>query len=204
MTDSSASAGTPRLDPGDILIAEFEYAALAAQQANDDRVSVVNYYFAAIGTVLATVALLDLKSPTHLAVFGAITSGLAALGVMSLLKLAKLRLAWYDSAQAMCQIKEYYIRDFPGQELASAFRWRAATIPAPGKRWSLAFLMAMTTALLSSAAMGGTLFLWGLALGRWWAVPGGLVGLTMIVFQALLWSLLCRGRPARAGSSQVR
>ena len=172
MTESAASEKTPGLDPGDILIAEFEYAAQTTQQANDDRVSVVNYYFAAMGTLLATVVLLDLQNATHLAVFGAITFGLAVLGIMSLLKLAKLRLAWNDSARAMCRIKEYYIREFPDRDLAPAFRWRMETIPAAGKKWSLAFLMAMTTALLSSASSGGALFLWGLALGHWWAVQG--------------------------------
>ena len=192
MAEPDTNDKTLELDPGDILIAEFEYAAQTAAQANEDRVNVVNYYFAAIGALLATVVLLDFQNASHLAVFGAITCGLGILGIMSVLKLAKLRLAWSDSVRAMCQIKEYYIRECSSRDLGSAFRWRSETIPAAAKKWSMAFLMAVTTALLSSVSFGGTLFLWGLALGRWWAVQAVIAGLIMSVLQVLLWSRLCR------------
>lgn len=182
------------LDPNEILSHEFDYAAQTAFQANEDRVRVFNYYLATAGTLIAAVVLADLTNSAHLIVFGLVLSGLAILGLMSLLKLAKLRLAWIDSVRAMCQIKKYYVQMCDEVDLSRAFRWTTETIPSAGKKWTVAFLMALTITLLNSASMGGAVLFWGLlATGRLWIIESVLAGLLSLVGQLVVWFRLCRG-----------
>jgi hypothetical protein len=182
------------LDPNEILSREFEYAAQTAFQANEDRIRVFNYYLATAGTLIAAVALADLTKRTDLmAGFSLLFGGLAILGVVSFLKLAKLRLAWTDSVRAMCQIKEYYIQMCDEVQLERAFRWKMETIPPVGKKWTVALLMALSIGLLSSASAGGAVFLWGLAAtGRSWIVQSVLMGLLSLAGQLVIWGRLCR------------
>jgi hypothetical protein len=183
-----------KLDPNEILSREFEYAAQTAFQAHEDRVRVFNYYLATAGTMIAAVVLADLTNSIHLAVFGLLFGGLTTLGFMSLLKLAKLRLAWADSVRAMCQIKEYYIQMCDEVQLTRAFRWKMETIPPVGKKWTVAFLMALTIDFLSSASAGGAVLFWGLAAtGRVWIIQSVLIGLFSLAGQLIVWRFLCRG-----------
>jgi hypothetical protein len=183
-----------KLDPNEILSREFDYAAQTAFQAHEDRVKVFNYYLATAGTLIAAVVLADLTNRTHLVVFVLLFGGLAILGFMSLLKLAKLRLAWSDSVRAMCQIKEYYVQMCDEVQLARAFRWTMETIPPVGKKWTVAFLIALTIGLLNSASAGGVVLLWGLAvMGRLWIIQSVLAGLCSLVGQLVVWFCICRG-----------
>ena len=110
----------------------------------------------------------------------------------SLLKLAKLRLAWIESVRAMCQIKEYYIQMCDEFQLTSAFRWTMETIPRAGKKWTVAFLIALAVALLSSASAGGAVFLWGLAaFDRRWAIQSAFIGLSGFAAQLVVWFRVC-------------
>lgn len=184
-----------KLDPNEILSREFDYAAQTAFQAHEDRVSVFNYYLATAGTMIAALVLADLTNSTHLAVLGLLFGGLAILGFVSLLKLAKLRLAWADSVRAMCQIKEYYIQMCDEIQLTRAFRWKMETIPPLGKKWTVAFLIALAMDFLSSASVGGAVLFWGLAVaGKLWIIRSVLVGLVSLAGQLVVWCLLCRGR----------
>jgi len=61
--------------------------------------------------------------------------------------LARLRLAWRDSALAMNQIKQYYIDHIPGLE--TAFLWKAKTLPDKLKIASISFYTVLEVALLS-------------------------------------------------------
>jgi hypothetical protein len=180
------------LDPNEILSREFEYAAQTAFQAQEDRVRVFNYYLAMAGTTIAAALLPSSANNVHLGVFSLLFGGLAILGFLSLLKLAKLRLAWVDSVRAMCQIKEYYIQMCDKVQLERAFRWKRETIPPLGKRWTVAFLMALTIGFLSSASTGGAILLWGLAVGRSWIIQSILIGLFSLAVQVVLWCVLCR------------
>jgi hypothetical protein len=182
------------LDPNEVLSREFEYAAQTAFQAHEDRVRVFNYYLATMGTLIAAAILVDLTNRMHLTVLGVMFGGLTALGFMSLLKLAKLRLAWIDSVRAMCQIKEYYMRVCNEIELMGAFRWTTTTIPPAGKKWTVAFLMAATMALLNSACASGVLLVWGLATaGEIWVNRGVLAALLSLAGQLVVWLCVCRG-----------
>lgn len=181
------------LDPNEILSREFEYAAQTAFQANEDRVKVFNYYLATAGTMIAAAVLADLTNKVHLTVFGLAACGLAILGVVSMLKLVKLRLAWADSVRAMCQIKEYYIKMFDEIQLENAFRWKMETIPPTGKKWTVAFLMSLTIGALSSVAAGGAVLFWGLAAtGNLWIIQSALLGFSSFVGQIAAWYYVCR------------
>jgi hypothetical protein len=180
-----------KLDSNEILAREFDYAAQVAFQAHEDRVRVFNHYLATTGTLIAAVVLGDLTNRTHLAIIGLMLGGLAILGFMSFLKLAKLRLAWIDSVHAMCQIKEHYMKTCEEAYLMRAFRWTKQTIPPVGKKWSVAFLMAFTICILNSTSLGGVVFFWGLAAtSRFWIIQSVLAGLFGFAGQLVLWFLL--------------
>lgn len=183
----------PKLDPNTILSREFEYAAQTAIQANEDRVRVFNYYLATVGTMIAAAVLADQTSDMRLVIFGLAISGLAFLGVVSLLKLAKLRIAWAESARAMCQIKEYYSQMCDEIQLGRAFRWKMKTIPAVGKKWTIAFLMALVIMFLSSISAGGAVFFWCLIVtGEKWIFVSAIVGSASFAGQIVVWHHLCR------------
>jgi hypothetical protein len=182
------------LNPNDILTREFEYAAQTASQANEDRARMFLYYLATAGTLVATVVAVDLTGDQALLlVFALLFAGLGVLGTVSFLQLIKLRLAWIESARAMCQIKEFYIRVHGQIQLEDAFRWRMATIPAAGQKWTVAFLMAVVTALLSSVCIGAAVLLvgWGWR-DRPWTAAGTIAGLLAFAGQLVLWFWLCR------------
>ena len=141
----------------EILKLEFEYAQKTAEQAQDDRMAIVNLYLLLVGG-LGSVALalpqfsaqpaFALPDEAYAVLFGL----LGLLGFFTLLTLVRLRQAWQDSALAMNRIKQLYIEKFP--DLANAFRWRADTIPPPGKLWTITFNLSLLVALIDSVAMG--------------------------------------------------
>ena len=180
------------LDANEILGHEFDYAAQSASQANEDRARLYEYYLAMLG-VVAAAFLADADRQGHALIFGLLFLGLGFQGGMSLLKLARLRLAWVESVRAMCQIKAYYAERCPEMELAAAFRWTAQTIPPAGKRWTVAFLMALMIALLGSASFGGAVLLLLRAgtgeLHPLWAAAAGACAL---IAQTWLWERLVR------------
>lgn len=181
-----------KLDQNKILLAEFNHAANLTFRADEDRIRVFRYYLATVGTLIATLILVDLTDKLHLIIFGLVFAGLAVLGVMSLLKLAKLRLAWIDSVLAMHQIKNYYIQNCKEIQLEKAFRWKDKDIPSPGKKWTVAFLMVVSISFLSSFAIIGTILFLGLAItGKILIAPIFLIGLIFFIVQILIWSYIC-------------
>jgi hypothetical protein len=111
---------------------------------------------------------------------------------MSLLKPARLRVAWTESVRAMCQIIAYYLEACGDPRLNNAFRWTAESIPPAGKKWTVAFVMAMTLILLSSACAGASVLMWGLTTGGLWSVGGLAAGLLTYAGQLPVWLRGCR------------
>jgi hypothetical protein len=151
----------PALDADEILKQEFGYARETALQANSDRTQVVNLYLILVGGVgsillglpsLARGEGIEVPRATYAVVFFI----LGLLGVFSVLKLIRLRLAWYDSVLAMNAIKDFYLGTRP--ELAPAFRWRTETTPPPGKPGSISLDLAVLVALVDSLALGAGVF----------------------------------------------
>lgn len=124
--------------PNDILTAEFEYAKETAAQAMDDRHKMVNYYLIIVGIFANAIGMLltgkmekDLFGSlfTKNVVVGLLLFLIFIIGVLYLLKLIRLRSAWFESALCMNQIKDYYNEKFPEWELkGKAFRWTKETL----------------------------------------------------------------------------
>ena len=153
--------------PDDILIAEYEYIADTAKQANEDRSRVASFYFVSVGSIVAAIlgtqfAKDNLKSVS--VAFSILFFVLTLLGTLTIAQLARLRAAWHESIQAMNQIKDFYIKKFP--ETEPAFKWRIRTIPPTDKPFSIANLIALEVALLGALTTAAAFYFILFALGE--------------------------------------
>ena len=153
-------AGKIKLDKDEMLQAEFKYITQNAFQANEDRSRFSSYYFVTVGSFVAAV----LGSPTALnqksvaLAFCVLFIVLTLMGSLTIAQLARLRAAWHESVQAMNQIKNFYIKN--NTEIKPAFKWLDKEVPPTDKPYSIANLIAMEVAMLSSLTTGtGTYFL---------------------------------------------
>jgi hypothetical protein len=145
----------------EILKLEFEYAQTTAEQAQDDRATILNLYILLVGGVGSIIVGLGQASGFDLprGVYAIIFAMLALIGFFTLMKLVRLRQAWHDSVLTMNRIKDFYVERFP--ELASALRWRTATIPPPGKVWTITFSLCVLVAIIDSTALATAVQLTG-------------------------------------------
>lgn len=145
--------------PEEILKLEFEYANKTAEQAQDDRATIINLYLLLVGGVGSIIVGLgqssnfDLPRGVYAIVFGL----LGIIGFFILFQLVRLRQAWYDSALTMNRIKDFYVAKFPA--LADALHWRTTTIPPLGKWWTITFNLAALVAVIDSVAIGVAVFI---------------------------------------------
>jgi hypothetical protein len=145
----------------EILAEEFEYIAGTANQTNEDRARVSSFYLVAVGSLVAALfstQLLDktTNNGTLYLLFSGLLFVLTLLGTLTVIQLARLRAAWYESMKAMNQIKEYAIsRD---KDLAKAFRWRAESMPPLYKTNSISYQQTLEVALLSGLTFGAAVF----------------------------------------------
>jgi F0F1-type ATP synthase assembly protein I len=145
----------------ELLASEFDYIAQTAAQATEDRARVSNFYLIAVGSLIAAMfgtQLLELKSlpRTVNLMFGGLFLLLTLLGTSTIMQLARLRSAWYESMLAMNQIKDYMINE--NRPLAKAFRWQSRTLPPKYKTNSVSYFQAMEVALISGLMLGASLF----------------------------------------------
>ncbi|MBE7534481.1 MAG: hypothetical protein HS124_01950 [Anaerolineales bacterium] len=136
----------------EILKEEFNYIAQTAAQANEDRARVSSFYFVSVGSLIAALfgaqfLNLDVLALEFKLAISAVFFLLTLLGVSVILQLARLRLAWYESALAMNQIKEFAVEH--NHDLAEAFRWTTRTLPPRYKTASISFYQAREAAILS-------------------------------------------------------
>jgi hypothetical protein len=149
------------LNPEEILKLEFEYAQTTAEQAQDDRATILNLYLLLVGGVGSIIVGLgqtngaDLPRGVYALVFGL----LALIGFFTLAKLVRLRQAWHDSALTMNRIKDFYVERFP--DLTHALRWRTTTIPSPGRWWTITFNLALLVAIIDSTAFAVAIYFTG-------------------------------------------
>jgi hypothetical protein len=167
MSTPPVSAALP-LDPGDILIAEFEAARAAALQANEDRARVTSYFLATAGSMAAAILSLHFDvaaSPMPALGFAALFAALTWIGWTTLTQLADLRLAWIEGCRAMNQIKATYMAVLPGLE--AAFRWTDATLPPAYKPRSLSSQLARIVVTVMGLSAASTTVFGALGLGPW-------------------------------------
>jgi Na+/melibiose symporter-like transporter len=148
------------LNPDEMLQGEYKYIAQTAFQANEDRSRVTSFYFVSVGSFVAAIIGTRLEEQSRIVSFAffALFLVLTFMGALTIAQLARLRAAWHESVEAMNQIKDFYVKHRP--ELADAFKWRARSIPPTNKPYSIANLIAVEVALLSSLTTGaGAYFL---------------------------------------------
>jgi hypothetical protein len=193
-------AEKPELNPDDILIAEFEYIATTATQANEDRSKVASFYLVSFGSFIAALLTTQLgdgqQYPVELLEWGfaVLFLVLAALGLLTIIQLARLRMAWLESVLAMNQIKEYYISRFEVIKLSRAFRFNDKAMPKPFKVNSVAFVMILEVAILAGFAAGAAVIYLFQATGQqnWsWGWPTA-IGFGFSVLQIVLYRLLLK------------
>jgi hypothetical protein len=154
------------INPTEILVAEFNYIAESAFQANEDRARVSQFFFVTFATFIAAIfsSQLEHVDTNQIYITFAIVFLLVSmLGALTLLQLARLRQAWLESALAMNQIKDRLINMQP--ELGDCFRWTNDTLPPAFKVFSVGSILAIMVALLSGLAIGSSIAFYTLTRG---------------------------------------
>jgi len=174
--------------PDDILIAEYEYIASTAHDANEDRSRVASFYFVSVGSIVAAIlgtqfAKDNLRSVSF--AFSILFFVLTLLGALTIAQLARLRAAWHESIEAMNQIKDFYIHKFPDTE--PAFKWRIRTIPPTDKPYSIANLIALEVALLGALTTASAVYFILFALGEVTGLSWGIIAASFAVGAILQW-----------------
>jgi hypothetical protein len=151
----------PRVELDELLAAEFNYIALTATQANEDRARVSSFYLVAVGSLVAALFSTQFFEPEKLTqtvrlMFSGLFLLLTFLGMSTVLQLAQLRAAWHESMRAMNQIKDFAMKQNP--ELAEAFRWKTSTIPRKFKKSSVSYYQALEVSLIGGLTFGAAIF----------------------------------------------
>ncbi len=177
-----------KLAPDDMLIAEFNYIAQTAFQANEDRARVTSFYFVSVGSLVAAIlgtqfAGQDLRSIAlaFFFLFGVLTG----LGILTIKQLARLRAAWHESAEAVNTIKDFYLTNYPALE--PAFKWHHKTIPPTDKKNSIANLMAVEVSLLGALTAGAAFYFLSAALALPAPANWIVVGVSILAGYGLHW-----------------
>ncbi len=145
----------------ELLAAEFEYIAQTAIQANEDRARVSSFYLIAVGSLVVAMFGTQFFDPHFFTrtvdlMFSGLFFLLTYLGTSTIMQLARLRMAWYESMLAMNQLKDYMM----GQDktLVKAFRWTTNTLPPKYKKESVSYYQAFEVALISGLMLGAAVF----------------------------------------------
>ena len=151
----------PPLDFDELLAAEYDYIAQTASQAHEDRARVSSFYLIAVGSLVAALFSTQLFEPdsftqTVKIMFGGLFILLTLLGTSTIMQLARLRAAWFESMQAMNKLKEFMVSQ--NKELAKAFHWTNASLPSKFKTDSVSYYQAAEVALISALMFGAAIF----------------------------------------------
>jgi hypothetical protein len=145
----------------ELIAAEFNYIAQTATQANEDRARVSSFYLIAVGSLIAALfgtQLFDADQFTQSVkfMFSGLFLLLTLLGTSTVMQLAQLRSAWYESMMAMNQLKDFAMQQSP--ELVNAFRWKTDTLPERYKRGSVSYYQALEVSLIGGLMFGAATF----------------------------------------------
>jgi len=158
MTENTSAIAPLEIE--EIIAAEYEYIAQTAFQAQEDRARVTSFYIVSLGSLFGaffgTTFSEEKINALAYAGFAGLFFFLSYFGIVTLKQLVFLRKAWFESAKAMNQIKDFLIKK--DAELKDVFRWQSKTLPSPYKTNSVAFLLAEQVALLGSITIGAGIF----------------------------------------------
>ena len=139
----------------EIVAAEYEYIAQTAFQAQDDRASVTTFYLVNVGSIFGAALFGTTQtqwSDFFHPAFSALLFFLTFFGFLTLKQLIALRLAWFNSAKAMNQIKKYLMEQNP--DLEKAFLWNHKTLPSKYKNTSVAYYLVLQVTTMSAITFG--------------------------------------------------
>ena len=96
----------PPVELDELLAAEFNYIAQTATQAFEDRARISSFYLIAVGSLIAALFGTQLFDPDQFTqsvkfMFSGLFLLLTLLGTSTVMQLAQLRSAWYESMKAM-------------------------------------------------------------------------------------------------------
>ncbi len=145
----------------ELLAAEFDYIAQTAIQANEDRARVSSFYLIAVGSLVAAMFGTQFFDPNFFSqkvdiMFSGLFLLLTLLGTSTIMQLARLRAAWYESMLAMNQLKDYMMSE--DRSLIKAFRWKTSTLPTKYKAESVSYYQAVEVALISGLMFGAAMY----------------------------------------------
>jgi hypothetical protein len=177
----------------ELLAAEFNYIAQTAIQANEDRARVSSFYLIAVGSLVAAMFGAQYIDSTFLSIdvnvlFSGLFVLLTLMGTSTIMQLARLRSAWYESALAMNQLKDYMMRQ--NQTLTQAFRWTTSTLPSKHKKDSISYYQAIEVALISGLMFGAAMFFLQqatLSLGSFALLPAAVLGIASVFVQLYIY-----------------
>jgi hypothetical protein len=149
----------PDFSSEELMLAEFNYISQTAFQAHEDRARVSSFYLIAVGSLVAALFSTQLFNqkfdPQFVALsFSGLFFVLTILGTLTTLQLARLRAAWVDSARAMNQIKDHWLKYARDKNLKKAFLWETASLPSKFKLNSVSFYQTLEVALISAMTFG--------------------------------------------------
>ena len=177
----------------ELLAAEFDYIAQTAIQANEDRARVSSFYLIAVGSLVAAMFGTQYIDPKLFSMdanlmFSGLFALLTLLGTSTVMQLARLRSAWYESALAMNQLKDYMMSQ--NKTLSQAFRWKTSTLPSKYKIDSVSYYQATEVALISGLMFGAAAFFLQravLSIGLLQWIISAVVGVTTIFIQLFIY-----------------
>ena len=145
----------------ELLAAEYNYIAQTAAQAFEDRARISSFYLIAVGSLIAALFGTQLFEPEKFTqavklMFSGLFLLLTFLGTSTVMQLAQLRSAWYESMMAMNQLKDFAMKQSP--ELADAFRWKTSTLPAKYKSGSVSTYQALEVSLIGGLMFAASAF----------------------------------------------
>ncbi|HET9590588.1 MAG TPA: hypothetical protein VFO91_17505 [Anaerolineales bacterium] len=149
------------LEFDELLAAEYNYIAQTATQANEDRARVSSFYLIAVGSLVAALFGTQFLDPEFFSrtinlMFSGLFILLTLLGTSTIMQLARLRAAWYESMLAMNQLKDFMISQ--NQVLVNAFRWKTSTLPSKYKTASVSYYQAVEVAMIGGLMFGAATF----------------------------------------------
>ncbi|MEW6086658.1 MAG: hypothetical protein AB1607_18905 [Chloroflexota bacterium] len=173
----------------EFLTEEYEYIAQTAAQANEDRARISSFYLIAVGSLIATIFGTQFFDPDFFTrsikfMFSGIFLLLTLMGTSTVMQLAKLRAAWYESMLAMNQLKDFMISQ--NKEISKALRWTSRTLPPKYKTSSISFYQAREAAILSGVTFTASIHFaqYALGLNSWnnWLISA-VCGIIVVVLQ---------------------
>jgi len=189
-----------------LLLKEYDYIRETASQAMNDRHTIVNFFLLISGAVVSIIGSQLIKTdlsnipPTTVSVLAVFSIFLNIIGWIYFMHLIRLRQAWWSSAEAMNQVKEFYIQNgrVPDDIARTAFLWDSRSIPRAGKKSNVFYYSALLVNFVSSSVMLAGSWLLSMNGGvEGFSIFSGFVGLYHFLFQMVSYSLFLDYKPIR-------